>query len=64
MRNSVVSLVLMKLFLKKLLPYTNARNWPHVIHMGFVTEWVRRMRQEWSETSQCPELLRPPRSWD
>ena len=33
--------------------------WPNVIHMGYMTEVMRRTAQEWTAQNPCPAKLQP-----
>ena len=47
---------------RKLLPLFDPQKWPHLIHMGYVTELVRRITAWWDVDNPCPEKLEPYRS--
>ena len=47
---------------RKLLPLFDPQKWPHLIHMGYVTELVRRITTWWDVDNPCPEKLEPYRS--
>lgn len=41
----------------KQLPQINVQLWPNVIHMGYMTEVIRRMGLEWNQETPCPAKL-------
>ena len=43
----------------KQLPILDPHHWPNVIHMGYMTEVMRRTAQEWTAENPCPAKLQP-----
>ena len=43
----------------KQLPQINVQLWPNVIHMGYMTEVIRRTGLEWNQETPCPAKLQP-----